>query len=116
MRGIARPESVTALASDGVASARLGRACEDTITLAVRWRNRQGAIAEADGPRAKRQRGGGQAGGEAGGAAGRLSFTGSAGHATYTSSWVAAKGDVHSQQRWFYMGHGGEVTVDQAHR
>ena len=77
-----------------------------TITLAVRWRNRQGDIAESDGPRAKRQKGGGEA----------LSFTGSAGHATYTSSWVAAKGDVHSQQRWFYMGHGGEVTVDQAHR
>jgi D-galacturonate reductase len=41
---------------------------------------------------------------------------GSMGHAVYTSSWVAAKADVHSQQRWFYMGHQGEVTVDQAHR
>merc|ERR1712014_144141 len=28
----------------------------------------------------------------------------------------AAKSDVHSQQRWFYMGQEGEVTVDQAHR
>jgi len=41
---------------------------------------------------------------------------GSVGHATYTSSWIAPKADVHSQQRWFYMGHSGEVSVDQACR
>merc|ERR1712203_45967 len=41
---------------------------------------------------------------------------GSIGHGVYTSSWVAAKSDVHSQQRWFYMGQEGEVTVDQAPR
>jgi len=41
---------------------------------------------------------------------------GSIGHGVYTSSWVAPKADVHSQQRWFYMGQTGEVTVDQAHR
>ena len=40
----------------------------------------------------------------------------STGTAVYTSSWVAPKSDVHSQQRFFYMGHGGEVTIDQAHR
>ncbi len=43
----------------------------------------------------------------------------SSGHqatAVYTSSWIAPRSDVHSQQRFFYMGHGGEVTVDQAHR
>ena len=34
----------------------------------------------------------------------------------YTSSWAAPKADVHSQQRFFYMGTTGEVTVDQAHR
>lgn len=26
------------------------------------------------------------------------------------------KADVHSQQRFFYMGHKGEYTIDQAHR
>ena len=36
--------------------------------------------------------------------------------ATYTSSWSATRGDVHSQQRFFYMGHRGELQVDQAHR
>eukprot|EP01039_Chlorochromonas_danica_P007292 gene7292-8069_t len=40
----------------------------------------------------------------------------SRGTAVYTSSWVAPKSDVHSQQRFFYMGQKGEVTVDQAHR
>ena len=27
-----------------------------------------------------------------------------AGTAVYTSSWIAPKSDVHSQQRFFYMG------------
>jgi D-galacturonate reductase len=36
--------------------------------------------------------------------------------AVCTSSWIAPRADVHSQQRFFYMGHRGEVTVDQAHR
>lgn len=38
------------------------------------------------------------------------------GCAVYTSSWVAPKADVHSQQRFFYMGSRGEINVDQAHR
>ena len=36
--------------------------------------------------------------------------------ALYTASWIAPKSDVHSQQRFFYMGQKGEVVVDQAHR
>jgi D-galacturonate reductase len=40
----------------------------------------------------------------------------SLGCAVYTSSWVAPKSDVHSQQRFFYMGTRGEINVDQAHR
>ena len=36
--------------------------------------------------------------------------------AVYTSSWIAAKGEVHSQQRFFALHHGGEVRIDQAHR
>lgn len=41
---------------------------------------------------------------------------GSAGHATYTASWAAPRADVHSQQRFFYLGRRGELSVDQAHR
>lgn len=41
---------------------------------------------------------------------------GTVGHALYTSSWIAPKADVHSQQRFFYMGTRGEISVDQAHR
>lgn len=41
---------------------------------------------------------------------------GSLGTGLYTSSWVAPKSDVHSQQRFFYMGQGGEINIDQAHR
>ena len=39
-------------------------------------------------------------------------------HATslHSASWIAPKSDVHSQQRFFYMGHQGEIQVDQAHR
>ncbi|MCB9383636.1 MAG: Gfo/Idh/MocA family oxidoreductase [Bryobacterales bacterium] len=42
--------------------------------------------------------------------------SGARGIGVYTASWIAPKADVHSQQRFFYMGAKGEVTVDQAHR
>ncbi|EDQ88734.1 uncharacterized protein MONBRDRAFT_32677 [Monosiga brevicollis MX1] len=42
--------------------------------------------------------------------------TGNLGTAIYTSSWGAPKGEVHSQQRFHYMGHEGDIAVDQAHR
>lgn len=43
--------------------------------------------------------------------------SGNLGTAVFTSSWVAAKkAEVHSQQRFTYMGHSGETRVDQAHR
>ncbi|MEM1082808.1 MAG: Gfo/Idh/MocA family oxidoreductase [Verrucomicrobiota bacterium] len=78
----ARPVTVRALASTGVARAR-EIDTEDTITLAVGWENLA---------------------------------SGNLGTAVYTASWIAPKSDVHSQQRFHYMGHAGEVTVDQAHR
>jgi len=40
----------------------------------------------------------------------------SRGHAVYTASWIIPKGDVHSQQHFYYMGHSGDVKIDQAHR
>jgi D-galacturonate reductase len=36
--------------------------------------------------------------------------------AIYTAAWMAAKAEVHSQQRFFALHHGGEIRVDQAHR
>lgn len=42
--------------------------------------------------------------------------SGTIGTAVYTASWIAPKADVHSQQRFHYMGHTGELVVDQAHR
>ncbi|MEO0797138.1 MAG: Gfo/Idh/MocA family oxidoreductase [Verrucomicrobiota bacterium] len=42
--------------------------------------------------------------------------SGNLGTALYTSSWIAPKSDVHSQQRFHYMGHDGEIQIDQAHR
>jgi D-galacturonate reductase len=41
---------------------------------------------------------------------------GSLATAIYTSSWIAPRSDVHSQQRFHFMGQLGEVQVDQAHR
>ena len=79
---VARPASVTALASTGVAKAE-GVDAEDTITLSVQWKNlKSGSLATA----------------------------------IYTASWIAPKSDVHSQQRFFYLGEKGEVQIDQAHR
>ncbi|KAJ1566047.1 hypothetical protein HK096_003504 [Nowakowskiella sp. JEL0078] len=42
--------------------------------------------------------------------------SGTLGTALYTSSWTAAKGDVHTQQYFRYVGHKGDVFIDQAHR
>uniref|UniRef100_A0A7S1XWL6 Gfo/Idh/MocA-like oxidoreductase N-terminal domain-containing protein n=1 Tax=Phaeomonas parva TaxID=124430 RepID=A0A7S1XWL6_9STRA len=42
--------------------------------------------------------------------------SGNLGTAVYTSAWIAPRADVHSQQRFFYMGTKGEINVDQAHR
>ena len=42
--------------------------------------------------------------------------SGNLGISIHTASWIAPKSDVHSQQRFFYMGHQGELQVDQAHR
>jgi len=79
---IARPISVTAMASTGVAKAE-GIDAEDTITLGTQWENfNNGSLASA----------------------------------FYTASWIAPKSDVHSQQRFYYLGQKGEVTIDQAHR
>ena len=42
--------------------------------------------------------------------------SGNLGTSIHTASWIAPKSEVHSQQRFFYMGHDGELQVDQAHR
>jgi D-galacturonate reductase len=42
--------------------------------------------------------------------------SGNLGISVHTASWIAPKSDVHSQQRFFYMGHQGELQIDQAHR
>ena len=47
---------------------------------------------------------------------GKTSKTGSLASAFYTASWIAPKSDVHSQQRFYYLGQKGEVQIDQAHR
>ena len=84
-----KPMSVIASAARGVASEALGCECEDSITLLVQWQNLDSNL---------------------------RSTPGSQGTAVYTSSWVAPKSDVHSQQRFFYQGQKGEVNIDQAHR
>lgn len=85
-----RPIRVIACAATGVAQQITGRDCEDTITLTVTWQNMASD--------------------------GSYGAQSSLGTAVYTASWIAPQSDVHSQQRFFYMGHKGEVTVDQAHR
>eukprot|EP01083_Nonionella_stella_P039049 106201_1 len=42
--------------------------------------------------------------------------SGNLGTSVHTASWSAGTADVHSQQRFYYQGHKGEVTADQAHR
>jgi D-galacturonate reductase len=91
LAGKARPTVVSASSATGVAGKALGRPCEDTICVQATWENMDGAQDGGDGAR-------------------------STGTAVYTSSWAAPPSDVHSQQRFFYMGQRGEVRIDQAHR
>lgn len=72
----------------GVATGQFDMNCEDTITLTVQWENL--SPEKGDG-----------------------GLPSSLGTAVYTSSWAAPRSDVHSQQRFFYMGQQGEVNVDQ---
>lgn len=83
LQDIAKPISVYATASSGVADKLLKREVEDTITLTIQWENLK---------------------------------SGNLGTSIHTASWIAPKADVHSQQRFFYMGHKGEINIDQAHR
>lgn len=83
-----RPVKVTAMASRGIAKKMYDMDCEDTITLTVLWENIEVVDEDA----------------ESGAQTVRLT---GAGTAVYTSSWVAPKSDVHSQQRFFYMGEVG---------
>ena len=96
VRGVARPVRVSAMASTGVASnAPHYIDTEDTITLTVQWENTNRRGDPCDRPPCDRP---------------------NLGTAVYTASWVAPRSDVHSQQRFFYMGHDGEIIIDQAHR
>jgi len=79
----AKPISVLATSSNGVANKKLKRELEDTITLTIQWQNIDSK---------------------------------NLGTSIHTASWIAPPSDVHSQQRFFYMGHNGEINIDQAHR
>ncbi|KAJ3078872.1 hypothetical protein HK102_004184, partial [Quaeritorhiza haematococci] len=97
LQGKARPVRVTASAATGVATLEpynCAKGTEDTITLLVQGTDLEIAtFYEWENLDSK-----------------------SLGTAVYTASWVAPKAEVHSQQRFFYMGHKGEIRVDQAHR
>ena len=89
MEGRGRPIQIVASSSTGIANQRLGRdGIEDTITLMVTWENYPTATVN----------------------------TPTYGHAIYMSSWSAPTADCHTQQKFHYMGHYGEINCDQAHR
>lgn len=88
-----RPIRVTAIASSGLAQDQFNIDCEDTITLTVQWENLNiikpsSSLLVVDNSNDN------------------IQVTGY-GTAIYTSSWIAPISDVHSQQRFFYMGHKG---------
>lgn len=106
--GKARPLKVTAAASErAYAAARLGRDCEDTITLTATWENEKGG-GEGEGEE--------EGGDEAAAAAEARAPHPSTGVAVYTASWVAPKGECHTRQHFHYIGRKGELHADQAHR
>jgi D-galacturonate reductase len=109
MENSSRPVSVTAVASTGAAKSLFDINCEDTITLTVQWENldengtniyhlichvlwsvSSSSSCEFTCTWSLY--------------VGRPSAHLGCGTAVYTSSWVAPQSDVHSQQRFFYMG------------
>lgn len=105
----ARPEVVTAAGAKGVAQREIGVDTEDTIALTATWRT---LATGSSGVRWRHATHTPRWAAPAHTATPSLSTQ----VATYTASWVAAPCDVHSQQRFFYMGQAGEVNVDQARR
>ena len=73
---LGRNVNLESICPAGVAKDTKSIDTEDTITLTVHWENLL---------------------------AGRAA--GGRGTAVYTASWIAPPSDVHSQQRFFYMGH-----------
>eukprot|EP01096_Ripella_sp_DP13-Kostka_P017917 TRINITY_DN9464_c1_g1_i1.p1 TRINITY_DN9464_c1_g1~~TRINITY_DN9464_c1_g1_i1.p1 ORF type:complete len:530 (-),score=229.73 TRINITY_DN9464_c1_g1_i1:34-1551(-) len=104
LEGKSRPVRVVAMASRGIASSEpfsLPSNTEDTISLMVTWINvlppsSSSSSSSPEGSSSETVR--------------------SEGLAIYTSSWSAAKSDVHSQQRFHFMGSKAEIQIDQAHR
>lgn len=109
----ARPVRVAAAASErAYAAARLGRACEDTITLTATWESDVPEELEADGGGQQQQQQESGAAAAAGGGNNKKAT----GIAVYTASWVAPKGECHTRQHFHYIGRKGELHADQAHR
>jgi len=114
-----RPVRVAAAASErAYAAARLGRPCEDTITLTATWENdddEAGAVVAGAAAAAGGCANGGGANG--GGTAGATAAGGkSTGVAVYTASWVAPKGECHTRQHFHYIGRTGELHANQSQR
>eukprot|EP01041_Mallomonas_annulata_P003247 gene3247-6427_t len=114
-----RPVRVTASASSGVADAVFGKNCEDTITLTVLWENLTSPTPLPSPPPSSHIVDGDNINGsnsDSSSSSGSGIVGAGYGTAVYTSSWIAPRSDVHSQQRFFYMGQKGEISIDQAHR
>ena len=99
-----RPVKVNAIASTGVATGQFDINTEDTITLTVEWENLQKETITTNNNNNNSETNT------------EVKERRTKGTGIYTSSWIAPKSDVHSQQRFFYMGQGGEINIDQAHR
>jgi D-galacturonate reductase len=110
LHGIARPVRVTATSSTGVAYTK-GMDTEDSITLTVQWENLNPSTTTNPDESSSTDNNSNTTS-----TSPKIIPKKSYGCAIYTSSWVAPKSDVHSQQRFFYMGNGGEINIDQAHR
>lgn len=91
-----RPVLVTANGSEGKAKEIHNQVKYDSITLLVKWIKFSSSCEDSNQINYNQER---------------------VGTAVYTASWIAPKrGDVFSQQRFFYQGTLSEFTVDQAHR
>lgn len=88
---------------------------EDTITITVQYAHSAAPVAAAASSASASTSAADSAAASSSSAA-SSSDDESFGIGIFTSSWIAPRSDVHTQQRFHYLGSVGEVAIDQAHR
>jgi len=121
------PVSVQSIAATGWANSNMGQGqeaatsvnIEDTITIMVQYAHQplpEGAIKAAIESESDTSSSSSTFTSSSTSVSASSTAATSFGIGIFTSSWIAPRSDVHSQQRFHFLGQRGEIQLDQAHR